>query len=119
MAGELESVSEADSQEKSAAAKGKRPSQDESADFRRQIEKEKLGRAKQDREERKIYAERIFVLVAVWLAVIVSLLVAQGLLGPTGWFALSDAVLIAVATTTTASVTALLVVVARYLFPRS
>ena len=44
-------------------------------------------------------------------------LALQGLLGPHGRFAVSDSVLIAVATTATASVTTLLVVVARHLLP--
>ena len=91
----------------------------EGTDILKRIEEEKLGRARQDREERKIYAQRIFLLVAVWLAVIVSLLVLQGAFGPNGRFDLSDSVLIAVATTTTASVTTLLVVVVRSLFPGS
>ena len=80
---------------------------------------EGLEQLKQDREERKRYARRIFWLVVSWLTVIVLLLFLQGFLGPCGAFALSDSVLIAVATTTTASVTAILVVVVRYLFPRS
>ena len=88
----------------------------EAEGFDRKREKEQLAGATQDREQRKIYASRIFCLVAIWLATIILLVVLQGFLGPRECFALSDSVLIAVATTTTASVTALLVFVARYLF---
>lgn len=95
------------------------PGVSEGADFRRQWFEEQLDRVRQDRSERKAYARRIFILVAIWLAVIVALLAFQGFWGPAGVFTLPDSVLIAVVTTTTASVTALLVVVVRYLFPRS
>ena len=69
----------------------------------------------QDREERKTYATRIFRLVCLWLSVIVALVFLQGFLGQRGWFGLSDSVLITIATTTTASATAILVAVVRYL----
>ena len=91
----------------------------EAADFDNKWARERLARATQDRGERKTYAKRIFWLVVVWLATIIFLLIFQGFLGPWELFKLSDSVLIAVATTTTASVTALLVVVARSLFPQS
>ena len=51
-----------------------------------------------------------------FLWVIVAFVVLQGFLGQRGWFSLSDSVLIAIATTTTATVTALLVDLLRYLF---
>ena len=73
--------------------------------------------AQQNREERKSYASRIFKLVCFWLIFIGVLLLLQGCLEPLGRFALADSVLIAVSTTTTGSVTAILIVVARYLFP--
>lgn len=88
-------------------------------EFERQLSQERLGQFRQDRKERKLYAKRIFKLVVLWLIVVISLLFAQGFLGPLEMFSLADSVLIATATTTTASVTALLVVVARYLFPQS
>lgn len=89
---------------------------DEQREFVRRWQDESLGQVQQDRKERKTYATRIFWLVCLWLAVIVALVVLQGFLGQGRWFSLSDSVLIAIATTTTASVTALLVVVVRYLF---
>ena len=91
----------------------------EKREFQRQLSQERLGQFRQDRKERKLYAKRIFKLVVWWLVVVVLLLFAQGFLGPRERFSLADSVLIATATTTTASVTALLVVVARYLFPQS
>ena len=89
----------------------------EAEDFDKKWEEHRLNTAVQAGAERKIYAKRIFWLVAVWLVLIIALLMLEGFLGPRNCFELSDAVLIAVATTTTASVTALLVIVARYLFP--
>ena len=88
----------------------------EQLDFYRRWQQECLWQARQDRQDRKAYATRIFWLVCLWLSVIVALVVLQGFLGQSGWFSLSDSVLIAVATSTTASVTALLVVVVRFLF---
>lgn len=79
---------------------------------------EAIELSKQNRRERKKYALRIFVLVCCWLLVIVALLFLQGFFEPRGVFSLSDPVLIAVATTTTASVTAILVIVTRSLFPK-
>ena len=115
MRDDLEAVrDDAGPTEPSAAGAG--TALEEVDDFRRLWQEEGLGQARQDREERKVYATRIFLLVSVWLGVIVALVVLQGVLGGPGWFSLSDSVLIAVATTTTASVTALLVVVVRYLF---
>ena len=89
---------------------------DEQRELDRRWQEEGLWQAQQDREERKTYATRISWLVCLWLSVIVALVALQGFLGQRGWFSLSDSVLIAIATTTTASVTALLVVVLRYLF---
>ncbi len=85
--------------------------------IRRYLTKERFSQARQDRQQRKEYADRIFHLVAYWLFALVALLGVQGFLGPFGWFDLPDTLLIAIATTTTASVTTLLVIVARYLFP--
>ena len=78
---------------------------------------ERLAQFRQNREERKNYASRIFKLVCIWLAFIGVLLLLQGFLGPSGYFAHADSVLIAVSTTTTGSVTVILIVVARHLFP--
>lgn len=73
--------------------------------------------ARQNREECKSYASRIFKLVCCWLSFIGAVVLLQGFLDPPGRFTLADSVLIAVSTTTTGSVTAILIVVARHLFP--
>ena len=91
----------------------------EARDFEARWRNAQLEAANQDRKGRKTYAMLIFGLVVIWLGVVISLLVLQGALGPRNLFHLSDSILIAVSTTTTASVTALLVIVARYLFPSS
>lgn len=81
-----------------------------------------LRRLEQDIDERKKYANRIFVLVAIWLAVVVVVLVADGIRWP--WMAryvgfdLPEAVLMALITTTTGGVVGILLIVARYLFPQ-
>lgn len=86
---------------------------------------ERLKQLQQDREERKKYADKIFRLILAWLAVITILLFFQGCFNPElgcpdsqPCFFLSDAVLIAAITSTTASVVALFVLVAKYLYPK-
>ena len=89
---------------------------------REALEEEYVRGLKQDIDERKKYANRIFVLVAIWLAVVVAVLVADGIRWP--WMAqyvgfdLPEAVLIALITTTTGGVVGILLIVARYLFPQ-
>lgn len=78
---------------------------------------EKVKALRQEREERKKYAARIFWLICVWLILLMSLFFCQGFLGPRGWFSLSDAALVAIATTTTASVTGIFLLVVKHLFP--
>ena len=73
-----------------------------------------LQDANQDRKERKRYALLSYILAAVWLVAIVTVVVLQGV----GLFHLSDSVLITFISTNTASVIGVLVVVVRYLFPR-
>lgn len=70
---------------------------------------------KQDIEARSDYASRIFWLIVVWLFAIFLVLIFEAweLFG----FQLSDSVILALIGGTTASVLALFVVVAKYLFP--
>lgn len=94
----------------------------EREDLDKKREREYVRGLKQDIDERKKYANRIFVLVAVWLAVVVVVLVADGIRWP--WMAryvgfdLPEAVLMALITTTTGGVVGILLIVARYLFPQ-
>ena len=71
---------------------------------------------RQNIEERKKYASRIFWLVAGWLISMVIIVVLQGfkLFG----FRLSTSVLMALVTSTTAGVLGTLTIVVRYLFSR-
>ena len=75
----------------------------------------------QDISERK-RAGRIFRLVVCWLSSILLIVIAQGTRWP--WmsrhigFDLPESVLIALVTTTTASVVGILLIVTRYLFPQ-
>ena len=82
---------------------------------------------KQDTEERKAYATKIFRLVAVWLGLVFTLLALDGCkrlslrLGSwsSDWhFELSDKVLVALIAGTTVDVIGLFAVVASYLFFR-
>ncbi len=108
--------------------------QDDEKDFLAQVEldtkKETLEGIKQDRGERKLYAARIFSLMKWWVLGVFAILLFQGFLSnPHDWyfkwftlhqvkFQLSDGVLIAVVSGTTASVIGIFLVVANYLFPK-
>jgi hypothetical protein len=65
----------------------------EEDDLDRQTRHARIIGIRQDIEERKRYAGRIFYLVSVWLASIFILLLVQGFLSPLHIFALSDTVL--------------------------
>ena len=82
--------------------------------FKRKGEEELKG-LKQDREERKRYATRIFNLIAVWLFGIFFLLILAGF-RPFG-FHLGDTVLVSFIGGTTINVLGIFIVVAKYLFP--
>lgn len=70
---------------------------------------------KQDREQRKQFSIWILGIVCVYLLIVLVLLYLTGF----SLTILSDTVLVALLTTTTANVIGLLVIVARYLFPRN
>ncbi len=89
--------------------------------------KEGVEHRKQDREQRRTYASLAFALVCIWLAAVLWFLYLQGVGGNVivlsgllhfGPFHLSDSVLIMLIGSTTASVVAIFIVVARHLFPR-
>lgn len=86
-------------------------------DDKKAIENEKSVREIIEREK---YARRIFRLIVVWLAFVGIIIVADGIHNPVFGFLfdLSDAVLITLITTTTASVLGLFIVVVNYLFHR-
>ncbi len=71
---------------------------------------------RQDIQERKKYASRIFVLCGIWIAAVFLLLTAQGLSRWTS-FNLPQPVLLAAIGSTTANIIAVFLIVARYLFP--
>jgi len=66
-------------------------------------------------DTRKQYVGRLFWLITAWLAVVIGLVALTATLKNT--FALADSVLIAFITSTTVSVIALFVIVAKWLFP--
>lgn len=69
---------------------------------------------KQDREQRKKFSIWIFSVVCTYLAVVLTIIFLVGFSLAT----LSETVLVTLLTTTTANIIGLLVIVARYLFPR-
>ena len=89
----------------------------EETDWDRRAREEAVKDTIQDREERKKYAKHYFWLVALWMAFMGAILVAQGFQSDQGVFKLSDNVLMMALGTTTAKVVAIIIIVARHLFP--
>lgn len=89
---------------------------------RLQLENDKLraevATLQQDREERKKYAHRVFLLMAAWLAAMIILVTLAGFKMSLYTFSLSDAVILAMIGSTTASVIGIFLIVATYLFPK-
>src|SRR5689334_18445526 len=79
---------------------------------------EELKDLRQDRDERKSYASKLYWLVLIWLSIILLIVILQGLKlpGTDFTFQLDDIVLVTLITTTTANVAAFFLVVVRYLF---
>jgi uncharacterized membrane protein len=76
------------------------------------IHLETLKSLRQDRRERRRYAEQIFTLISTWLFTVLFILIINTKAG----LRLSDSVIITLITTTTASVLGLFVIVINYLF---
>lgn len=77
--------------------------------------KDESGRLTELHDTRKQYVGRLFWLITAWLAVVVALVALTATLK--NIFTLADSVLIAFITSTTVSVIALFVIVAKWLFP--
>ena len=75
----------------------------------------KLEDIKQGIKLRRKFAEKIFIMLSVWLALIMVIIFFSGFEFHS--FKLSDGVLITLITTTTANVVAFFLVVTRHLFP--
>jgi hypothetical protein len=94
---------------------------EETLGWKESAEKEKLGteitELRQNISQRKTYALRLFILLCVWIGAILLLLFFQGF--KFCKFDLGEPVLIAALATTTVNITALFVVVAKYIFPGS
>lgn len=84
------------------------------ADRIKQLRAENKQR-KQDRKERRKYANRVFFLISTWLGVMGIIVLCQGF-SPEG-FKLDTPVLVTLVSTTTASVLGIFLIVANYLFP--
>lgn len=80
-------------------------------DYKREIQLEQIEDMQQARNLRETYARRLFVLICIWISsVLVFVLFSK-------FLELSDAVLIALVSGSTANVLGLFYVVAKYLFP--
>ncbi len=77
--------------------------------------KDESGRLRELHDTRKQYVGRLFWLITAWLAVVIALVALSATLK--NIFTLADSVLIAFITSTTVSVIALFVIVAKWLFP--
>jgi hypothetical protein len=74
-----------------------------------------VDQAKQNLAERKSYAQKIFVMICLWLVAILSIVILTGF---SAWgLKLSDSVIIALITSTTLNVAGFFLAVAKYLFP--
>lgn len=78
------------------------------------LRREELENRKQDRAQRKVYADNIFAFLSVYMAVVMILLWKCA--SQYNSFYLSDSVIIALITTTTANVIGIFVFVVKYLF---
>ena len=76
------------------------------------LRKEELEGRKQDRLQRKGYADKIFILLCIYLFVVMVLLYFNGF----GLTHLDSSVLIAIVTTSAANVIGIFILVAKYLF---
>lgn len=76
---------------------------------------ERLQNEKQNREDRKKYANRIFWLMVSWISAIILIIIVNGF-GDYLNFIVSDKVLIALISGTTINVLGIFIIVAKYLF---
>lgn len=97
------------------------PTQTEDEAFRVQKLREgdlRIDQLKQDLDERKRYAAKIYRLIALWLGSLGFILLLQGVKLPKDFFTLSDSVLLALIGGTTANVLGMFFIVLKYLFPQ-
>mgnify|MGYP001549504396 CR=1 FL=1 len=71
---------------------------------------------KEDIEARKSYANKMFVMISVWLSFMILIVMIHGFGHDKSWFQLSDTVLVTLITTTTGSVLGLFTIIVNYLF---
>jgi len=81
-------------------------------DYKAELEQENIRRLQDDNRARKKFSKSIFSITAIWMFLILVIVVLSGV----GILKLSDTVLVALITTTTANVFGFLYVVVNYLF---
>lgn len=79
-----------------------------------ELKKEELEGKRQDRLQRKIYADNIFTFLCFYMIIMFIILFKHGCLF--NGFELTDSVVIALITTTTANIIGIFILVVRYLF---
>lgn len=97
------------------------PTEAEDEAFRAQKLREgdlRIDQLKQDLDERKRYAAKIYRLIALWLGSLGIIILLQGVNLPKDFFSLSDSVLLALIGGTTANVLGMFFIVLKYLFPQ-
>lgn len=85
-----------------------------SSDLKREKERQELMSMIQDREQRKTFADKIFTVTVIYIAVVLFILIACGF----SRLQFSDTVLITLLSTTTANILSLLVIVFNHIFPK-
>lgn len=90
------------------------PANDTNELLRMEIEKlkEELENQRQDREQRKVYSDKIFTFMCFYVAACIVIVTFAGL----GWLALTDTVLVTLLTSALANVIGVFTFVAKYLF---
>ena len=79
---------------------------------------EEIKSLRQDRKQRRLFAQRIYWVVVAWLAVLFLVIGASGIKGTIFRFEISEKVLLMLIGSTTANVLGLFGVVLYYLFPK-
>jgi hypothetical protein len=97
------------------------PEQAKQLSFELALAEQQLLEIEEARDQRRKYARRIFRLVCCWLVLVGYTVIAQAFgvgFGQYGRFHLDNSVLIALITTTTATVIGVFAIVLNYLFPK-
>lgn len=85
-----------------------------SRSHKKALEDEEIKSIRQIREQRSFYADKIFTVTVIYIAVVLFILIACGF----SRLQFSDTVLVTLLSTTTANILSLLVIVFNHIFPK-